>query len=167
MQYAIIYIATLAAANMAIAWLGPTAMPVVAFLLIGLDLTLRDRLHDQWHGKHLWPRMFTLIAMAGVVSYALNPVSGQIAIASVVAFSVASLADAIVYNMLKARSWAIRTNGSNVVSATADSFIFPLLAFGTVLPSIILAQLVAKIAGGMIWALIIGWLGRASKPKTA
>lgn len=86
-------------------------MPVVAFLLIGLDLTLRDRLHDQWHGKHLWPRMFTLIVVAGVVSYALNRVSGQIAVASVVAFSVASLADA--YHMLKGRSWAIRANGFN------------------------------------------------------
>jgi hypothetical protein len=167
MQYAILYIATLVAANMTIAWLGPTAMPLVAFLLIGLDLTLRDRLHDQWHGKHLWPRMFTLIAVAGVVSYALNPVSGQIAIASVVAFSVASLADAVAYHLLEGRSWAIRANGSNVVGATADSLIFPLLAFGTALPSIVLAQLVAKIAGGMVWAAIIAWFARATKPKTA
>jgi hypothetical protein len=167
MQYALIYIATLVAANIAIAWLGPTAMPVIAFLLIGLDLTLRDRLHDQWHGKRLWPRMFALIVGAGVVSYVLNPVSGRIAIASVIAFGVASLADAVAYHMLEGRSWSVRANGSNVVSATADSLIFPLLAFGTALPSIVLAQLTAKVAGGMLWALIIAWFGRAVKPKTA
>ena len=167
MQYALIYIASLVVANIAIAWLGPTAMPVIAFLLIGLDLTLRDRLHDLWHGKHLWPRMFALIVAAGIVSYALNPVSGRIAIASVIAFSVASMADAVAYHLLEERSWSIRANASNVVGATADSLIFPLLAFGTALPSIVLAQLAAKITGGMLWALIIAWLARAIKPKMA
>jgi len=167
MQYALIYIATLVAANIAIAWLGPSAMPVIAFLLIGLDLTLRDRLHDQWQGKYLWPRMFALIVGAGVISYALNPVSGRIAIASVTAFSVASLADAIVYHLLKGRSWSIRANGSNVVGATVDSLIFPLIGFGTALPSIVLAQLVAKVSGGMLWALIIAWFARLTKPRGA
>jgi uncharacterized PurR-regulated membrane protein YhhQ (DUF165 family) len=111
--------------------------------------------------------MFALIVGAGVVSYVLNPVSGRIAIASVIAFSVASLADAVAYHMLEGCSWSVRANGSNVVGATADSLIFPLLAFGTALPSIVFAQLAAKIAGGMVWALIITWFARATKPKTA
>lgn len=68
MQYTIIYVSTLVAANLAVAWLGPTIMPLIAFLFIGLDLTLRDRLHDQWRGRHLWPRMLALVGVAGLVS---------------------------------------------------------------------------------------------------
>lgn len=160
MQYIVIYIATLVAANMAVAWLGPTAMPIIAFLLIGLDLTLRDRLHDRWQGRHLWPRMLALIAVAGLISYGLNPASGPIAVASVAAFSLASLADAAAYQLLASRSWSVRANGSNVVGATVDSLVFPLLAFGTALPSIVLAQLGAKVVGGMLWALVVAWLSR-------
>jgi uncharacterized PurR-regulated membrane protein YhhQ (DUF165 family) len=130
-------------------------MPIIAFLLIGLDLTLRDRLHDLWRGRQLWPRMFGLIVAAGVVSYLLNPVSGPIAVASVVAFSLASLADAAVYHLLAGRSWSIRTNGSNLIGATVDSLVFPVMAFGSAFPSIVLGQLVAKVVGGMFWALLI------------
>src|SRR4051812_47863469 len=129
MQYSLIYIFILVVANMVIAWFGPAATPVVAFLLIGLDLTLRDRLHDQWLGRQLWPRMLALIVSAGVVSYVLNPASGAIAIASVVAFGLAALADAAAYQLLAGRSWAVRVNGSNVIGAAVDSLIFPLMAF--------------------------------------
>lgn len=166
MQYSLIYICTLVAANMAVAWFGPTIMPVVAFLFIGLDLTLRDRLHDQWRGQHLWPRMLVLIAVAGLVSYGLNPASGPIAVASVVAFSLASLADAAAYQLLAGQSWAVRANGSNIVGATVDSLVFPLLAFGAALPSVVLAQLVAKVVGGMVWALMIARFDRAVRAKT-
>lgn len=164
MQYIVIYIAALIAANLAVAWFGPTAMPVIAFFLIGLDLTLRDRLHDRWRGRHLWPRMLGLIVMAGVVSYWLNPASGPIALASVVAFGLASLADAGAYHLLAGRAWTVRANGSNVVGATVDSLVFPVMAFGAALPSIVLAQLAAKIAGGMLWAMMIAWLNRIARP---
>jgi uncharacterized PurR-regulated membrane protein YhhQ (DUF165 family) len=161
----IIYIATLVAANMAVASFGPEVMPIVAFLFIGLDLTLRDSLHDQWRGKHLWPRMLALIVVAGLVSYALNPASGAIAVASVAAFSLASLADAAAYQLLVGRSWSVRANGSNVVGATVDSLVFPLLAFGAALPWIVAAQLAAKIVGGMVWALLIARIRRPAPPK--
>jgi len=163
-QYIFIYIAALVAANMGVAWFGPAAMPVIAFFLIGLDLTLRDRLHDRWRGRHLWPRMLGLIVTAGVVSYWLNPASGPIALASVVAFGLASLADAAAYQVLAGRSWSVRANGSNVVGATVDSLVFPLMAFGAVLPPIVLAQLVAKVAGGVVWAMMIAWLTPIARP---
>jgi uncharacterized PurR-regulated membrane protein YhhQ (DUF165 family) len=166
-QYIVIYIATLVSANMAVAWLGPTAMPVVAFVLIGLDLTLRDRLHDRWQGRHLWPRMLGLIVTAGILSYWLNPASGPIAVASVVAFGLASVADAAAYHALAGRSWTVRANGSNFVGATIDSLVFPVLAFGAALPSIVLAQLVAKVMGGMVWALVIARLGSARISEAA
>ena len=46
-----IYLLAVVLANMIILWLGPLAAVITAFLFIGLDLTLRDKLHDQWHGK--------------------------------------------------------------------------------------------------------------------
>ena len=48
-----IYLLAVVLANMIILWLGPLAAVITAFLFIGLDLTLRDKLHDQWHGKQL------------------------------------------------------------------------------------------------------------------
>lgn len=165
MLYVTIYIGTLVGANLAVAWLGPAAMPLIAFLLIGLDLTLRDRLHDRWSGRDLWPRMFGLIVAAGAVSYLLNPASGPIAVASVVAFSLASLADAAAYHFLEGRSWSIRANGSNVIGATVDSLVFPVMAFGSALPSIVLAQLAAKVVGGMFWALLIVRVGSLVKSR--
>ena len=155
MFYTLIYVCAIVAANLAVAHFGPRAMPAIAFLLIGLDLTLRDRIHDQWKGQHLWPRMCALIAVAGAVSYAVNPASGMIAVASVTAFSLASLADAGTYQLLARRSWSTRANGSNIVGAAIDSLIFPILAFGAVAPAIVVAHLLAKVAGGMVWALVI------------
>lgn len=167
MHYVLIYMTTLVAANLAVAWFGPAVTPIVAFFLIGLDLTLRDRLHDLWQGRNLWPRMLLLITGAGLVSYLLNPASGAIAVASVVAFGLASLADAATYQLLAQRSWTVRANGSNFVGATVDSLIFPLLAFGALMPSIILAQLAAKVIGGMVWALFIARFGGATTSRPA
>lgn len=167
MQYTVIYILTLVIANMVVAHFGPVSTPVVAFVLIGFDLTLRDRLHDQWQGRQLWPRMLALIASAGVLSYVLNPMSGPIAIASVLAFSLASLADAAAYQMLAGRSWAVRANGSNVVGAAVDSLIFPLVAFGVALPSIVFAQWIAKVVGGMLWAYVISRMGSLARSRAA
>jgi hypothetical protein len=44
-----VYITALIAANLAVWAIGPWASPGIAFALIGLDLSLRDRLHDR-HG---------------------------------------------------------------------------------------------------------------------
>ena len=151
----LIYVAAIAAANLTIAHFGPWVAPINAFLLIGLDLALRDHLHERWQGRQLWPRMLALIAVAGLVSYLLNPAAGQIAIASVVAFCVAGLADALAYHALRGRPYLQRSNGSNVAGALADSLIFPAIAFGGWMPEIVAMQFAAKVAGGAVWAVIV------------
>jgi hypothetical protein len=50
----LIYLLAVVPANMLILWLGLQAAVITAFLFIGLDLSLRDKLHDQWHGEQLW-----------------------------------------------------------------------------------------------------------------
>ena len=49
-----IYLLAVVLANIIILWVGPQATVITAFLFIGLDLTLRDKLNDQWYGKQLW-----------------------------------------------------------------------------------------------------------------
>jgi hypothetical protein len=146
------------AANLSTATFGPAASIVNAFLFIGLDLTTRDALHDRWQGRQLVIRMGALIAAGGAISYLLNAGAGQIAIASVVAFTLAATADGLVYSVLGERTYLVRVNGSNVVGAAVDSLVFPTIAFGEILPLVVLGQFAAKVAGGFVWSVVLNAL---------
>lgn len=155
-----LYIAAMTGANLSVAAFGPAVTPVNAFLLIGLDLTMRDRLHDAWSGRGLVWKMGALIAVAAGLSYLLNPASGKIALASFVAFVAAGLVDWAVYAWLKPRGYMTSTNGSNVAGAAVDSILFPTLAFGAFMPQIVALQFFAKVFGGLLWAALLhpnGW----------
>ncbi len=149
------YLAAIVAANLSVAAFGPAISIVNAFVFIGLDLTARDRLHAAWHGRHLAWKMAALIASGSLLSYLLNASAGGIALASLVAFAVSAALDTLCYQLLRDRAYLVKVNGSNVVSAAADSLIFPTLAFGALLPWIVLGQFVAKVAGGAVWAYLL------------
>ena len=155
MIYAGIYIAALVAANLLVAWLGVWFSLVNAFVLIGLDLSLRDKLHDLWEGDKLQIKMGGLIATASIVSYAINPATGMIAFASLAAFSLSMVADAFAYQYLKGKNWLIRANGSNVAGSAVDSVVFPTIAFGGLMLEIVALQFIAKVGGGFIWSKIL------------
>lgn len=145
------YAAAMILANLSVAAFGPWVSPINAFVLIGLDLALRDWLHVR---LRVW-QMGTLIAGTGALTYALNPAAGMIAIASSVAFTAAAVVDWATFARMGG-SWMRRANGSNVAGAAVDSLVFPTLAFGALMPQIVLAQFAAKVAGGAVWAWIIG-----------
>jgi queuosine precursor transporter len=159
-----LYLIAIVAANLLIAEFGPDAAIIVAFAFVGLDLTARDALHDRWRHDHLWLRMLALIAAGGILSWFVNRDAGWIAVASTVAFLAAGAADVLVYQVLGDRSRRLRVNGSNVVSAAVDSLVFPTLAFGALLPVIVIGQWVAKVIGGAIWLEVLSalslWKGR-------
>lgn len=144
------YAAAMILANFSVAAFGPWVSPINAFVLIGLDLALRDWLHVR---LRFW-QMGALIASTGALTYLLNPAAGQIALASSVAFTAAALVDWGVF-MRVPGSWLKRSNTSNVAGAAVDSLVFPTLAFGALMPQIVLAQFVAKVAGGTVWALLL------------
>ncbi len=146
----LIYAAAMTLANLSVAAFGPAISPVNAFVLIGLDLALRDWLHVRLKA---W-QMLALIVAAGALTYLLNPAAGKIAIASSAAFTAAALVDWATFARLRG-SWLMRANGSNVAGAAVDSLIFPTLAFGALLPHIVLLQFIAKVAGGSLWALAL------------
>lgn len=137
-------------ANLSIAHFGPWVSPINAFVLIGLDLALRDWLHVRLKA---W-QMLALIVAAGVLTYALNPAAGKIAVASSAAFTAAALVDWMTFARLRG-SWLFCANGSNVAGAAVDSLIFPTLAFGALMPHIVLLQFVAKVLGGALWAALL------------
>lgn len=155
MKYVVVYLAAIVIANLTVARFGPSVAVVNAFLWIGLDLTLRDKLHDAWDGRRLAPKMIALIMAGSLLSYALNRQAGPIALASFAAFSASGIVDATAYHLLKNRRRMIRVNGSNIPSALTDSLIFPALAFGGFLPAIVAGQFVAKVTGGFVWSIVI------------
>lgn len=145
-----IYTVAMTLANLSVAAFGPAISPLNAFLFIGLDLTLRDWLHVK---LRLW-QMGLLIAISGLLTYFLNPATGMIAVASACAFTVAAIVDWFVFSKAKG-SWSSRVNKSNVAGAAVDSLIFPTLAFGSLMPTIVLFQFVAKVFGGFVWSALL------------
>jgi len=150
-----VYLAAIVAANLSIAAFGPVIAPINAFLLIGLDLVLRDELHDRFGREHLFLKMFTLIAAGGVISLLLNPAAYQIAIGSSVAFMLAAAADGVVYHSWRHKAWWARSNASNMAGAAVDSIVFPSIAFGFLDWRIVLGMFIAKTLGGAFWAWVV------------
>ncbi|MEI7812657.1 MAG: VUT family protein [Ignavibacteria bacterium] len=159
----IAYLFAIVLANMTVFWFGPVATPVNAFFCIGLDLTLRDKLHDRWMDNNLWLKMFALIVSGSVVTFIINRNAGHIALASVTAFAVAALADALVYTLLHKKSFMVRSNGSNLAGSFLDSILFPTIAFGVLMPWVILWQFLAKTGGGFVWSLILNYGKKRAK----
>ena len=151
----VIYVLAICAANFSVHVFGPLVTPVNAFLFIGLDFVIRDKLHERIGIL----RMFCLIAIAGVISFAVNPAADMIAVASVAAFALAATTDATVYQALIKKPWLVKSNGSNIAASVVDSVVFPLIAFGAFLPWVVAGQFIAKVFGGAVWS----WLLRGFK----
>ena len=144
------YAFAMTAANLLIVKFGVWMSPVNSFLLIGLTLVLRDWLHIR---LKTW-QMALLITASGVITYLLNPAAAQIAIASSIAFTLAALVDWAVFAKTTG-TWFKRSNTSNVAGAAVDSVAFPTIAFGVLMPEIVLAQFASKILGGYIWSIAL------------
>jgi uncharacterized PurR-regulated membrane protein YhhQ (DUF165 family) len=144
------YAVAMIAANLLVATFGPSVTAINAFLLIGLDLTLRDWLHVRLTKA----QMGLLILSASLLTYLLNPDASMIAVASAIAFLLAALVDWFVF-VRTTGSWIKRANISNTASAGVDSLVFPTIAFGSLMPEIVAMQFVAKILGGGLWAWIL------------
>jgi uncharacterized PurR-regulated membrane protein YhhQ (DUF165 family) len=156
MFFAVIsYAIAMTLANLSVATFGPVVSPINSFFLIGFDLAMRDWLHVRLKQTH----MLALIAGTGVLTYVLNPAAGMIAIASASAFTLAALIDFAVFSKVSG-SWLKRSNTSNIAAAAVDSIVFPTIAFGVLMPHIVLMQFVAKVTGGAIWAWAISRITR-------
>ena len=151
-----LYLTAIVTANLLVAEFGAAITVFNAFILIALDLTARDSLHERWHSKHLRRNMALLIGGGSVLSALLNVNATPIAVASFTAFALAGASDTVVYALLGKRSKLVKMNGSNLVSAAVDSFVFPVLAFGfPPLWGVIIGQYAAKVVGGVFWSWVL------------
>jgi len=148
------YIAAMATANLLVAEFGLKAVIFNASFLIGLDLSLRDWLHFRLDRK----QMLLLICVGGVLTALLNPAAGGIAFASATAFMCAASVDWAVFSAASKWRWLYRSNASNLAGAAVDSVVFPLLAgaaVGGFQLEVVLTMFVAKVAGGLMWSLLL------------
>lgn len=159
--FVILYLTAIIAANLTVAAFGPGVVIFNSFLFIALDLTARDKLHEAWRGRHLWPRMAALIGAGSVLSWLLNASAGPIALASFCAFALSGTSDALVYHLLRDRAQLVRINGSNLVSAAVDSVVFLILlaVFAGLpwpaVPLLAAGQWLAKVGGGALWSVVL------------
>ena len=103
----------------------------------GLAFTFRDLLHKvagRW-------AVLGAIATGAAASLYVEP-SGQLALASGVAFTVSEMADLAVYEPLSKKSWLGSVFASNSVGLVIDSALFLWLAFGSL--EFIQGQIVGK-----------------------
>ena len=148
-----VYILSVVLANLSASHFGIWVTPINAFFLIGLEITVRDLLHERI--THL--KLLGIVLVAGTTSYLINVDTQNIAIASFIAVTVSCLLDYFVFKKVKG-SWLKKSNSSNVVSSLSDSLIFPAVAFGSFNTGVVLMQFILKLFGGFIWSLIISKL---------
>ncbi|WP_233206441.1 hypothetical protein [Haliangium sp. UPWRP_2] len=126
----------------------PWVSLVCGFVLVGLDMVIKDTLQNRWGVS--W-RLMLLVVGGGVAGF-LAPGSARICAASVAAFMVSALVDVAVFAAL-ARS-PRRYVASNAASALVDSSLFLWFGLG-VFGWPVLAQTVAKIAGAALWQRVL------------
>lgn len=149
------YLLAITVANLAVAHLGPGVVPLCSFLLVGFDLVVKDVLQERWAGARRVVGLGGLIGTGSALSYLLASEAGPVALASCLAFGLASTADALTLAALSTRSRDVRVNGSNLVGAVVDSLVFPLVAFGGLDPQLVAAQVAAKMVGGFAWWTVL------------
>jgi queuosine precursor transporter len=150
-----VFLLAIVGANLTIATFGPVAVIPVAFTFVALDLVARDGLHELWKGRNLVPKMGLLIAVGGALSAALNVDAVRIALASCLAFTAAQTINALGYWALDRWPRLVKINASNVPAALVDSAVFLTVAFGSFMPALIAGQTVAKVAGGVVWSILL------------
>lgn len=148
------WLLAITAANLIAAHYGPQATIYTAFALIGLTLVLRDQLHDLWQ-EHRAVKMGALIVTGSALAYIVSPDAGKIGLASGVAFLASESVDAVVYHAARHWQWLERSNFSNFFGAAVDSVVFPTIAFGGLLWGITVGQFTAKVAGALLFTLLI------------
>lgn len=146
----VVYVLLILISNWSAGKFGPIITPLNAFLFIGADLALRDYLQCRMDRTE----MFVVLLIASTATYVLNTAPVMIALASCAAFAVSQIVDYVVFTK-SGGSWFSRANKSNVAGAAVDSVVFPTIAFGEILPVIVLSQLICKVLGGILFSFLL------------
>jgi uncharacterized PurR-regulated membrane protein YhhQ (DUF165 family) len=125
----------------------------------GLSFGLRDAVHEALGAAWVLVGIVVGAGLAYVLGDSITIPGGHmtIALASGIAFSLAELADLLVYSPLRERNWPAAVIASNIVGGVADSALFLWLAFGS------LDHLTGQVVGKtymVALALPLVWMAR-------
>lgn len=157
----VLFASTIPAANFLIGNVGTVCVPngpcliAVGFglmapsgvLVIGAALVLRDWLHELAG----WRWSFVAVLTGGGLSLVFSPPA--LAVASAAAFTLAEMADFVVYARLRRRGKALAVMASQIIGAALDSALFVWLAFGSLEFSA--GTTLAKIYAGAAVAIVL------------
>lgn len=151
----VLHAATIALANVLTARFGivPVGFGLVATAgtyAAGAALLARDVVHR--YGGAWWS--LASIALGGALSWAMS--SPELALASTVAFTLAELADLVVFAPLRKRTFAGAVVASNAVGAPIDTVVFLALAGFPLGWSVVLGQLVGKLVWVTLLPVLVG-----------
>lgn len=131
MWWLVAFLACVFSANYLAQWTIPVGIGLVApagVLTIGLGFGFRDMVHQRYGA---WAAL-VVVWVAGVLSWlVVGATLQQIALASVVAYTLSETLDTFVYAPLRRRGFVRAVLASNAVGLVADSVIFLQLAFGS------------------------------------
>lgn len=148
------FLAAVVAANLIVNHYGPSSTPYVAFGLIGAALIFRDKFADLVGPQRILAQG-ALIGAGALLTYLINQDAALIAKASVIAFAASEAVEGTIYYLIHKRPWMERAPLAATAGAAVDSVLFITIAFGFSF-QIAFAQFVAKVAGGFLWAWLIG-----------
>ena len=158
-----LYVASIVLAAYLVATLGvvPVGLGLYApagAYVIGVTMVLRDLTQDQ-----LGPRWtYAAILLGTGLAAAISP---AVAVASAVAFLGSETLDMIVYTPLRARGRVVTAIlASNFVGTLVDSFLFLMIAFGSL--EFFTGQVWAKLVSTALAAVAVGVLYRNRRDKT-
>jgi len=162
MRYLTAYLATIVAANLAVAhlhpspWYGLGLTAPAGVYFAGLVLVLRDYVHRQYGLRG----SLVAVALGSLVS--LLMAAPQFIVASVAAFAVAELLDLAVFIPATNR-WGMAAGValSGVVGSLVDSLLFLQLAFGSL--AFFPGQFVGKLAMTAAAVAFIAWRAREGR----
>ncbi|WP_433635562.1 VUT family protein [Nocardia sp. CA-120079] len=139
---------------------GPVAVAAGTFAA-GAALVLRDFVQD---AAGIRAVLAVIAAGAGLSFVVAAP---QLAVASMVAFTFAELADLLAYTPIRAHAefgsqlWALAVIASGAVGAVVDTLLFLGIAFGwSAVPSALTGQLVGKTVVSMLFVLMAKGVSR-------
>lgn len=145
-----VYVTMFLIANVLVSVFGPAITPINALFLIAGDMVLRDRI--QYESGVAWS--ISACVIAGLATIAIAPGSEMIAVASALSVMLAGSASALAFK-LKSGGFFSKAMPANISAAAVDSLAFPLIAFGSIMPGVTLAQFAAKTIGATIILMII------------
>lgn len=150
MVFGLLYVFSIVAANLLISLFGVFCLYNICVpagaLMVGATFTLRDRTQQEVGKYSCWYWMLLAAAITSIFS-------GEVALASTIAFLLSESADWVVFTYSK-YSPRKRSILSNIIGIPVDSFVFVPLIFGWDY-KIILGQIIVKIIASFafLWAV--------------